>query len=261
MSLPRPRSRSSTLLRRGFYDEFATTSAASTAIGSLGWKETGTTPTVSQLAGVTNHPGLLKLATAGSSPNTVSVSLDNGTGYISNADAITNGGWEMRWAVQVNNNDAGACGTNCEAYYFGLMNSASTTTDPGALAAGVQGIYIRFDPRNGDTAWTAETHNSGTTCTQGTPGSYTNCTITAITGGTVTGTTHWYILRLRSSVGGTILFSVNVDGGTYTAETSITTTLPSVTLVPEAIGITTLGNAAPAYTMDAFWYLQSPLAR
>lgn len=232
-------------------DEFPNNVVSSQSIGELNWVRAGTSSTSPFDTPAASRPGILKCVTTNTSPNVCGLNLDTTSGMFLNADIVSGAGWEIRYIVKFNNNDFGACGTNCEAYYFGLGVNGNGAVDPGT-GSGNQGVWIGFDPRNSYSTFLYMTHNTGATCTYATPGTYTNCTISVSNAATVTGTTHWFTIRIRSTTGGTILFSTATDGGAFTTETSITTTMPAGNLSPMAIAVSTLGTASPSYSIDWF---------
>lgn len=145
---------------------------------------------------VANHPGVVKHLAANTSVGNAAILRERG-GFTAfpRLDNIT--GWELQWIFQLDH-------TGNQKTFIGFQNGVNcgATSDE---------IVVSYDTSASDTNFMYETRSASGTATR------TSSGIAADTG--------WHRFKVRSAVSGTLLFSL--DGG---SETSITTTLPAVSL-------------------------------
>jgi hypothetical protein len=138
------------------------------------------------------------------------------------------GNWETQWIVK----PGSATGISVRA---GLSYPGSVVGLPPAI-----GYWVQYDTSQSDTAWTGVTPTA----------------------------TDWYRIRIRSTVTGTVLFSVATNGGPFSAEQSVcaagcnaTGAMPSVQMVPFVQVATYTAGAAAFVDFDWFGALVTGLAR
>jgi hypothetical protein len=214
-------------------DDFVGMTGSTGGWGQLGWSGTGAGTTNAYVDSVANHPGILKLNTATTSGSLAAIFLSAGNAAVfPDITSFTN--WEARWVVKL-----GAT-TNLTAF-VGFAYPSYVAGDPPNYWLGV-----RFDPGAGDTDWTVQTRINGATGHS-----------EADTGQLAT-STDWFTIRLRSTVVGTIGFSVAKNGGAFSTEKTacasgcdITTNIPAQIMSPFMNVITRTTSAA---SMQVDWF-------
>ena len=181
-------------------DEFQT----DVEFGQLHWTFTdivGVGAVVQALVSTFDHPGQLRVASGGTPGDSSTLVLtDNTSASLLGTLGVlgSNSGWDATFIVKLPD----VTGTESYIGFSDQLNSAAPSDV----------IWFRFDD-SADTFWTFET------C------SVSSCTVTASAITPVADT--FYRLRVRSTVTGQILFSI--DGG---SETTLSTNVPTVALGP-----------------------------
>jgi len=200
-------------------EEFASGLATAGNVGSLGWtfSNNNGSSSVSLLEGEADHPGIVKVKTGTTSGNDSSMALRNGIGVNDIARFDNTAGWEFQWLVRPTQ-------VTDVAHWIGLGAYGQPFASSGSIA-------VKFDTNASDATWIFQNCNG--TC--GTAAS----TVTPVAG-------TWYLIRIRSLVAGTILFSVNGE-----SEVSISSNLPTATLSP---GISVRTRTAAESSLDVDWF-------
>lgn len=211
-----------------FRDDFLSGNQSSGSIG-YGWivvNDVGTL-TTSILEGTYPRFGQIQIDTSGVSGDGGSFGLSSTNGVLNklgNLSANTN--WDSYWIVALNQT------TSIKAR-FGLcfQNALRVPTD---------GLFIGYDTSLSDSNFTFETRASSTSTR---------------TASAVAADTSFHKLRIRSTVAGSIKFSI--DGG---AETTISTNVPTANLTP-CTAMATITGSARSVKLDFFSFLMTGLSR
>jgi hypothetical protein len=228
------------------YDEFlpgayATSGSIFNLSGQLGWTPFGNlTPNNLSAQNGFPMPGYAALTTDPSANGTAGLHLAGygfGAPWFYNAAATTN--WEFQFTFQSDPNYS-----TQSIWRVGLVDS--TNQQPS------NGLWFRYIDNSGcsstgmDTQWIYESRSNGTS--------------TTASSGVAANIATVYRLRLRSTTTGTVLFSVSTNGGAFSTETPVTTTLPTTALSP-AFEVVSCDSNAHRMLVDRFDYLQSGLVR
>lgn len=206
-------------------DEFASGSTTSGSIGTLNWffgnvagSGSGTNQTASG-----DHYGIYRITSGAITSDEVQMQLSS---FFGPWDTITN--WDYYYIVSI------PTVTSVRAV-VGLLTSYSG-------GATTNRITARFDTSVPDSVWRFETCSAGV-CTTG------DSTITPTAGS-------WHRIRIRSTVAGTIRFSV--DGETEVVQN---TNVPSVSTLLPAATVLTRTTAARSLDLDWFAFYRTGLSR
>lgn len=190
------------------------------AAGELGWTLQGSGAATSLVAGVANHPGLLRITSASGNSASIDLVAAGPIGFHANPFAVAN--WEMVWVFRGN--------TAAAAVNIGLFSSNAFANY--VLLGGV------LDSGNWSFNFCSASCGAATTVSSG---------VAAVTA-------DWVKFRLRSLVAGTVLASVSLNGGAYSTEKSLCAascdasgTVPVVALSPFFYTY----NAGASTTLDA----------
>jgi hypothetical protein len=208
-------------------DDFMPTLLNSSIIGQLNWaarNDFNAGFSLSNIAGIANHPGILRLTASGAAVSGDGVEVDlggNSFNGMAGLLALSNlAEWDAYFVVRLGttSNIRFRCG-------FGGAMSGGSPADF---------IGIRYDTSLSDTGWKGEARASGTPTT---------------TSNLATADTSFHTFRIRCTSAGTILFSI--DGGT---ELSLASGLPasSVAFVPQFVAVATASN--PSFTLDIDYF-------
>jgi hypothetical protein len=195
--------------RRDLYlkDDFI---AGATATSELQWQNMG--GTISRVAGLADHPGILRYDTTATSGTLAGMTLgQNGTGTFLPAEMF-----DMTWILRLNTNDANTL------VRIGLEATGNSNPDS-------NGIYI--EKLAADTQWFGVTRAAS---------SQNRTTALANV------STNWVKFRIRRVNATTVAFSLD-DG----AETTATLTIPTVALQP-ILFITNSTTASKTIDIDFF---------
>lgn len=228
------------------FDEFlpgtANIGGTSALYGQLGWTLVGAGAIAAQRPSGAGAipPGLLE-CDAANAANSACVYHLGGVGFGSpffyDAAATTN--WEFQFTAK-----ADPSLTSQTIWRVGLVDSTNQLS--------ANGLWMRYASNSGctetgaDTGWVYEARNAGTSTTVNSP--------VSVTAG------HSYRMRIRSTARGTILFSISDNGGAFTAETGVTTNLPTTALAP-AFEVVSCDTNVHKITADRFDYIQTGLVR
>lgn len=215
-----------------FEDDFVTgggSSAITTATNFTGgdmsgWNVvqiSGGTQSAQGTNGTYSNPGQLLITTSAISGQ--GLSLYRGSSSAASVGALgSNSGWDYNCVIKLGS-------TSNIAIRVGFTSAGQQAVDTPS-----NGIWVRYDTAAADTQFTFESRSGGVSTT-----SVTN---------SKNADTNFHAFRIRSTVAGTLRFSV--DGGT---ETSIATNVPSAALLPVIQVITRTAGAATA-TLDVISY-------
>jgi hypothetical protein len=192
------------------FDEFTSTFPGTTSF-KLGWHiSSGSGASVTDIAGLANHPGIVDLDTSSTSGGNATMGLTyNNSSFV--LASTTN--WEFQFIVRI------PTATTNENVWVGFADIA--TAD---LRNDQNDIAFSYNPGT-DAHWRVCVGSNAPTST---------CAATTIT----VATTSWYRLRIRSTTAGVALFSVATDGGAFSAEITagtgqtVNASLPAMALSP-----------------------------
>jgi hypothetical protein len=222
-------------------DEFMGGANTSTTIGELQWIMTtiANAPTGAAQNGVANHPGIMRITTAGASGDGATVNLSGNGSAEAEPPLDANTNWEKTYVFQL-----GSCANI--RLYVGM-----TDTYNAAIPANFIGVRLDTNVGVGDSEFTFATRKASASGAHGT--TYA-CSATT-----------WYQVKIWSTVVGTIWFQLNGNaaiclnsGGTggCTADANI----PIVALTP-VFSIATDTTATKYIEMDYFASRWTNLAR
>ena len=220
-------------------EEFWPTSNSSNAVGALGW---GVGGTVTTIAGEVGHPGMYHLATTAVANGTTYLSVSGTSGMRPLPPLNATAGWSIVFIFRT-----GADNTEVK-YRIGNGSTGAPTEAPQS-----SGVFLEFYSDVANTCTTNGTNDTNWMFVTGS-GALTRTIGPAIAVNT------WYKVRFRSTVAGTIGTSVAVNGGAYGAENSVSTSLPSIALVPQ-FAVVTCNTTAKTLDADYWWYYQTGAVR
>jgi len=174
----------------------------------LGWSFTGYA--AAKLAGIANHPGVVDLQTTYGANGVSAIYLGGGAAPIAGLASGTN--WSTEWIIRT----PYVSQVKIRVGFLAAVDSQAVPSD---------GIWARFASSSGctanqsDTTWMYETRNSSTSSTAAGPAIAQD---------------GWYKIRMRSTTIGQVKFAIATNGGSFSAEQTISTNVPDGALYPAA---------------------------
>lgn len=202
-------------------EPFMNGSNSTAAIGALGWALMSTGGTITTAAGVAGHWGIYQMSAAAAANNVSGIDLSGTTG----GNPLPPLTAESNWTV----------------YY--KFRTPATITETAILVGLYAGGVSQVFPVDGIVgSGVFARYYSGTGCNNTAIANGTDATWIYVTkSGTSTSTLNtgpaiaastWYWLRITSDGAGGVKFSMKADGGTFPADTTVTTTIPTGTVTP-----------------------------
>ena len=215
-------------------DDFvAANTSSSDYFGLLGWRVAGTTGAMTMVAGNFNHPGALEVKQTAAANN---FGVIRPFGYSPNLmlGALgSNAGWESQFTFKSDTYNNTQLKIRVGFY-------DATNTDPPT-----DGIWLRYGNSTGCTAnltdatWIYEAKTGAVSSTA--------------TGPAAPAVDTWYTVAIRSVTATQVGFKVALGTGAFSTEQTITTNVPTSSLLPFVESVTCDANVK-VLTLDRFWY-------